>query len=47
MSILESIIIALFVMAVVFIVLACLYILIKLFSFGIKKLEFIGKKSTE
>lgn len=47
MSFLESIITAIFVMVVVFAVLACLYLLIKLFSFGIKKFEIIGKKSTE
>jgi len=47
MSILESIITAVFVMVVVFAVLACLYLLIKLFSLGIRKLEFIGKKPTQ
>lgn len=47
MSFLESIITAIFVMAVVFTVLACLYLLIRLFSFGIRKFEIIGKKSTQ
>ncbi len=45
MSFLESIITAVFCMVVVFMVLACLYVLIKLFSYGIRKFELIGKKS--
>lgn len=45
MNFLETVIAAVFVMIVVFVVLACLYFLIKLFSFGIRKIEFIGKKS--
>lgn len=45
MNFLEAIISAVFVMVVVFVVLACLYFLIKLFSFGIRKIEIIGKKS--
>ncbi len=45
MNFLEAIISAVFVMVVVFVVLACLYFLIKLFSFGIRKFEFIGRKS--
>jgi len=47
MSFLESIITALFCMVVVFTVLTCLYFLIKFFSFGIRKFEFKGRKSTE
>lgn len=47
MNFLESIITAIFVMVVVFTVLASLYLLIRLFSFGIRKFEIIGKKSTE
>ncbi len=45
MSFMESIVIALFCMTVVFVVLACLYVLIRLFSFGIRRFELIGKKS--
>jgi hypothetical protein len=45
MSVLESIISAVFVMVVVFLVLACLYVLIKAFSFGIRKVETISKKT--
>lgn len=44
MSVLESIPSALFCFAMVFAVLACLYVLIRLFSFGIKKIESITKK---
>lgn len=47
MSILESIIAAVFCMFVVFVVLASLFVLIKIFSFGIKEIEIIGRKSTE
>ena len=47
MSLLESIITAVFCMVVVFAVLTCLYFLIKIFSFGIRKFETISKKSTE
>ncbi len=47
MSFLESIIAATFTMVVVFIVLAVLYVLIKLFSVGIRKIEDIGKNSTQ
>lgn len=47
MSFLESIIAAVFCIFVVFIVLACLFALIKIFSFGISKIEIIGKKSAE
>ena len=47
MSVMESILSAVFCMAVVFVVLICLYFLIKLFSAGIRKIEMNGKKSTE
>lgn len=47
MSVFEAIISALFCMVVVFVVLTCLYFLIKLYSFGIRKIEAIGRKSTE
>lgn len=47
MSVMESILSAVFCMAVVFVVLICLYFLIKLFSVGIRKIEMNGKKSTE
>ncbi|MBP6491914.1 MAG: OadG family protein [Clostridia bacterium] len=47
MSIFESIIAAIFCMVVVFAVLAILYVLIKLFSFGIRKIEEITIKPTE
>lgn len=47
MSFLESIITAVFVMVVVFTVLASLYVLFMIFSSGIRKFESIGKKSTE
>ena len=47
MSVLESIVAALFVMIVVFVVLACLYVLIKLFSLGIRKIEAAGRRTTE
>lgn len=47
MSFLESIIAATFTMVVVFIVLAVLYVLIKLFSIGVRKFEGIGKNSTQ
>lgn len=47
MSVLESIISAVFCMVVVFVVLTCLYFLIKLFSAGIRKIEAAGRKSTE
>lgn len=47
MSFLESIIAATFTMVVVFIVLAVLYVLIKLFSLGIRKFEDISKNSTQ
>lgn len=47
MSVFESIVTAIFCMVVVFIVLACLYLLIKLFSFGIRKIDIIGKKATK
>lgn len=47
MSFLESIIAATFTMVVVFIVLAVLYVLIKLFSVGIRKIENINKNSTQ
>jgi hypothetical protein len=45
MSFIESIIVAIFVMVVVFAVLACLYVLIKLFSFGIKKVDNYNRKT--
>jgi hypothetical protein len=45
MSLVESVMQALFTMFVVFAVLACLYVLIKLFSFGIRLIEAAGKKS--
>lgn len=45
MDFMESIIIGLFCMLVVFAVLACLYVLIRLFSFGIRKIEVIGRKT--
>lgn len=45
MDFMESIITGLFCMVVVFAVLASLYVLIRLFSFGIRKFEVIGKKS--
>jgi len=47
MTVLESILQALFTMFVVFMVLACLYVLIKVFSFFIRIIESAGKKSTE
>ena len=47
MSIIDSIGSAMFTMVVVFIVLACLYVLIKLFSFVIRKFENVSKKSTQ
>jgi len=45
MDFMESIITGLFCMVVVFVVLASLYVLIRLFSFGIRKFEVVGKKS--
>lgn len=45
MNIFASVISAIFVMTVVFAVLACLYFMVKLFSLGIRKIEFIGRKS--
>lgn len=39
MSFFESIISAIFVMVVVFLVLVCLYVIMKLFSYGINKIE--------
>lgn len=45
MDFMESIITGLFCMVVVFTVLASLYVLIRLFSFGIRKFEVVGKKS--
>jgi len=45
MSFFDSLIAAVFVMVVVFVVLACLYFLIKLYTFGIRKFEFTGKRS--
>lgn len=47
MSFLESIIAAVFCMVVVFVVLAVLYVLIKLFSIGIKQIELMNSKPTE
>ena len=47
MGFLESIIVAIFVMVVVFVVLACLYALIKLFSFGIRKIDEANRKAME
>lgn len=47
MSVIESILSAVFCMVVVFVVLVCLYFLIKLFSAGMRILEMNGKKSTE
>ena len=47
MDFMESIITGLFCIVVVFIVLASLYFLIQLFSFGIRKLDSAGKKSTQ
>lgn len=45
MSIIEGIFTAIFCMFVVFIVLACLYVLIKLFSFGIRMIENLSRKA--
>ena len=47
MSLVESVMQALFTMFVVFAVLACLYVLIKLFSFVIRTFEAATKKSSE
>ena len=47
MSILEAIISAVFCMVVVFVILTCLYFLIKLYSFGIRKIETISRKASE
>lgn len=47
MSFMESIITGLFCIVVVFTVLASLYVLIQIFSFGIRKLDNAGKKSTQ
>ncbi len=45
MNFLEAIVSAVFVMLVVFTVLACLYFLIKIFSFGIRKFESVSRKT--
>jgi Na+-transporting methylmalonyl-CoA/oxaloacetate decarboxylase gamma subunit len=45
MGIMESILTAVFCMVVVFVVLACLLVLIKAFSFGLRRFETIGKKT--
>lgn len=45
MSIMESILTALFCVLVVFVVLACLLVLIKAFSFGLRRFETIGKRT--
>ena len=47
MSLFEAIISAVFCMVVVFVILTCLYFLIKLYSFGIRKIEATGRKITE
>jgi hypothetical protein len=47
MGFIESIVTGLFCMVVVFVVLASLYFLIQIFSFGIRKLDNAGKKSTQ
>lgn len=47
MSFLESLIAGIFCMMVVFTVLACLYFLILVFSFGIRNFESVGRKSTQ
>jgi hypothetical protein len=47
MSVFEAIISAVFCMVVVFVVLTCLYFLIKLYSYGIRKIDAITRKSTE
>lgn len=47
MDFMESIVTGLFCMVVVFAVLAALYVLIQVFSFGIRKLDNAGKKSTQ
>jgi len=45
MNMMESILAAAFCMAMVFVVLACLFILIKLFSFGVKAIDINADKS--
>jgi hypothetical protein len=47
MSFFESLITGVFCMVVVFGVLACLYVLIQAFSFGIRNFDNAGKKSTQ
>jgi len=47
MSFIESVMQALFTMFVVFAVLTCLYVLIKLFTFIIRTFESATKKSSE
>ncbi|MDD3169815.1 MAG: OadG family protein [Eubacteriales bacterium] len=47
MSFLESFITGIFCMVVVFGVLASLYFLIQIFSFGIRNIDNAGKKSTQ
>jgi Na+-transporting methylmalonyl-CoA/oxaloacetate decarboxylase gamma subunit len=47
MSIIDGIFTAIFCMFVVFIVLACLYVLIKLFSFEIRKIESLSRKAEQ
>lgn len=47
MSVLEAIISAIFCMVVVFVVLTCLYFLIKFYSLGVRKFETASRKPTE
>lgn len=47
MNFLESFIAGIFCMVVVFAVLACLYFLILIFSFGIRNIESAARKTTQ